>query len=139
GKARASVLRRIDSEIAARETPALVGADDVDDEPTIATPSVQIDNPGLDAAEDEPFPIEDYDDLRAGEILPLLPQLYADALERLAAHERATANRGAILEEIDRLLSPAPAPAKKAAAAKSTATAVKKAPAAAKKAAAEKV
>ncbi|MEY2417964.1 MAG: hypothetical protein QOG90_644, partial [Actinomycetota bacterium] len=77
GKARASVLRRIDSEIAARENPAL--ADEPIEEPTVATPVIEeVEDVGLPPADDdEPFPIEDYDDPRANEILPLLPQLYA--------------------------------------------------------------
>jgi hypothetical protein len=143
GKARASVLRRIDTEIEAREAPPL-GAplDDMVDEPTLAAPpvSARLDDEADElipaSVDEEPFPIEDYDDLRAGEILPLLPQLYADELERVADHERATANRGAILERIEELLAPTPAPAKKTAAKKTTAA--KKSAAPAKKAAATK-
>jgi hypothetical protein len=166
GKGRASVLRRIDSEIAVRESPGSVlvdedeAPDDVDDavdEPTIALPNLasvpasesEPSAPSTSSTwDDEPFPIEDYDDLRAGEIMPLLPQLYADELERVAEHERAGANRGAILEKIDELLAPTmatEAPRQKAAAAKKTAAkkvAAKKAPAkkvaAAKKAPAKK-
>ena len=136
GKARASVLRRIDSEIAARETPSLV--DEIDqDEPTIATPALD-DTMAVDVADvgdEEPFPIEDYDDLRANEILPLLPQLYGDELERVRDREQSGANRGAILEKIDELLSPTPAPVKAAPAKKAAA---RKAPAPAKKAPAKK-
>jgi hypothetical protein len=138
GKARASVLRRIDTEIALRENPPV--DDLIEDEPTIAAPPItafddEPETPGL-SLDEEPFPIEDYDDLRAGEILPLLPQRYADELERVAAHERSTANRGAILERIDELLAPTPAPAKKSAAKK--APAKKSAPAAKKTAPAKK-
>jgi hypothetical protein len=133
GKARASVLRRIDSEIAARETPSLVDEPlaDLADEPTMAVPDLA-DEVSIGIApvdEEEPFPIEDYDDLRANEIMPLLPQLYADELERVRDHESAGANRGAILEKIDELLSPTPAPAKKATAAKKTSAPAKKTPA----------
>ncbi len=130
GKARASVLRRIDTEMELRQNPPSPVSDDFDDafeefdEPTMAVPSVA--PTGLPAGDEEPFPIEDYDDLRAGEIMPLLPQLYADELERVAAYERAGANRGAIVEKIDELLAPTPA-AKKSAPAKK-ATAAKKAP-----------
>jgi hypothetical protein len=140
GKARASVLRRIDTEIELRESPPVPAFDDLVDEPTVATSVIA--DAGLPSGDDEPFPIEDYDDLRAGEIMPLLPQLYADELERVAAHERAGANRGAIIEKIEELLAPTPAkkatpkkaagakkaPAKKAAAKKAAAPA-KKAPA----------
>jgi hypothetical protein len=137
GKARASVLRRIDSEIAARENPVL--ADEPLDEPTIATPVIEDAPISIAAADDdEPFPIEDYDDLRANEILPLLPQLYADELERVRDHERSGANRGAIIDKIDELLSPTPAPAKKAAAATKKAPAAKKTPAPKKAPAAKK-
>ena len=79
--------------------------------------------------DDEPFPIEDYDDLRVGEVLPLLPQLYADELDLVAARERAGADRAAVLDRIAELLEgdeptmavdvlddgPAPAPVKKSA------------------------
>jgi hypothetical protein len=140
GKARASVLRRIDSEIAGRENPVL--ADEPVDEPTVATAVIEDVAVGLPSGDDdEPFPIEDYDDLRANEILPLLPQLYADELERVRDHERGGANRGAILEKIDNLLSPTPAPAKKTAAKKAPAAkkaAPTKAPAPAKKVPAKK-
>ncbi len=126
GKARASVLRRIETEIEDRESPAASG------EPTVATPVVSL------GADEEPFPIEDYDDLRASEVLPLLPQLYADELELVADRERSGANRGAILDKIDDLLaasSPAPTAAVKTVPAKKKAPA-KKAPA--KKAPAKK-
>ena len=143
GKARASVLRRIDNEIEARESP-----NPVDDEPTMAVPAVEA--PAIEplSPDEEPFPIEDYDDLRASEIMPLLPQLYADELELVAEREKTGANRGAILERIDELTRAASAdsdttqvvakaPAKKTAAKKAPAKkAVAKKAAPAKKAAA---
>jgi hypothetical protein len=149
GKARASVLRRIDSELEARSAPAAAVAEATDEEdfeePTMATPAVTAAVPAVgDEDEEEPFPIEDYDDLRASEIMPLLPQLYADELELVAERERAGANRGAILDRIEDLLH-APLPgaetpvkktaakktpaAKKAAPAKKAAATAKKAPA----------
>ena len=64
------------------------------------------------------FPIEDYDDLRVNEIMPLLPELYDDELEMVAERERDGANRATILNRIAELLGeeePAAAPAKKSA------------------------
>jgi hypothetical protein len=60
----------------------------------------------IPAAEwDEPiFPIEDYDDLRVIEILPLLPELDADELEEVRAHEAAGRNRPSVITRIDRIL-----------------------------------
>jgi len=126
GKARTSVLRRIDAEIEARRAVPAAGdfsaldvddEDDDDGEPTRLSPA-----PFGDEL-DEPFPIEDYDDLRVGEVLPLLPQLYADELELVAEREQAGAGRSAILERVAELLesadldgeAPPPTPAKIAA------------------------
>jgi hypothetical protein len=144
GKARASILRRIDAlaaELEAGGAVAVAVADDddeVEDEATMAAPAVDYDD---EEDDDELFPIADYDDLRVNQVLPLLPELDDDELEVVAARERAGAGRYSILVRIDELLGNAPpaapaprkAPAKKAAAKK---TAVKKA--ATKKAAAPK-
>ncbi|HEX6393209.1 MAG TPA: hypothetical protein VFZ97_07185 [Acidimicrobiales bacterium] len=69
------------------------------------------------------FPIEDYDDLRVAEILPLLPQLEGDELEDVRDREVNTKARATIVAKIDELLgrepqAPAmPAPARVPAAA----------------------
>ena len=70
------------------------------------------------------FPIEDYDDLRVTEILPLLPQLEPDELEDVRDRESNTKARATIIARIDELLgggpptpAPAPAPARMPAAA----------------------
>lgn len=91
------------------------------------------------------FPIEDYDELRVAEIVPLLPELEPDELEEVRDREAATKNRASILARIDELMgntAPPPVPAKsasrKAPAAKSApakAPAATGKPAAAKKAA----
>jgi hypothetical protein len=52
--------------------------------------------------------IEDYDDLRVSEILPLLPELYDDELEVVRDIETNGANRASILNEITRLLTAVP-------------------------------
>src|SRR5690606_38991173 len=39
------------------------------------------------------FPIADYDTLTTGQILPLLPQLYADEIDVVEERERATKGR----------------------------------------------
>lgn len=90
---------------------------------------------------DDLFPIADYDDLRPGEILPLLAELTPDELEEVADREVDGQNRAAILDRIDDLLGDeevAPAP-KKAAGKKASAkkASAKKVPA--KKAPAKKV
>jgi hypothetical protein len=140
GKARATLLRRIE-QLAEGEgeptaaVPAFAGGSDRDD-----------DDGDAGGDEDLMFPIEDYDDLRVSEILPLLPELYDDELELVAERERSGANRASVLNRIEDLLGgeePEPAPKKaapkkaapKKAAAKKTAT--KKA-APVKKAAAKK-
>jgi hypothetical protein len=132
GKARATLLRRIDQLAEEAET----------GEPTVTTPASppRRDEPADDVAvggdEDLLFPIEDYDDLRVSEILPLLPELYDDELELVSERERSGASRASILNRIDELLgggAPAPAPARKTAAKK---PAPKRTPA--KKAAAKK-
>lgn len=66
------------------------------------------------------FPIEDYDDLRVPEILPLIPLLEPDELEEVREHEVATKNRKTILARLDERLGRAPvaAPAPKKPAAK---------------------
>ena len=50
------------------------------------------------------FPIEDYDDLRASEILPLLPELDDDELVMVQEREQSTAARSSILRRIETLL-----------------------------------
>jgi hypothetical protein len=55
--------------------------------------------------EELPFPIEDYDDLRVVEIIPLLPELDDDELAEVRAHEQTHRNRLAIIGRIDALLS----------------------------------
>ncbi|MGI8757803.1 MAG: hypothetical protein ACR2K0_00675 [Acidimicrobiales bacterium] len=60
--------------------------------------------------EEEPdfFPIEDYDELNEGEILPLLPELYADELDEVEDRERSTKNRAAILDRLGELRASGP-------------------------------
>ena len=125
GKARATLLRRIE-QLAEGEG-----------EPTEAVPafssraSAAEDDGGGGGDDDElMFPIEDYDDLRVSEILPLLPELYDDELELVADRERDGANRASVLNRIDDLLGGEPEPAPKKAAPKKAApkkTAAKKA------------
>jgi hypothetical protein len=53
---------------------------------------------------EEPFPIEDYDELDAEDILPLLPHLYDEELVEVFLRERDGAHRKVILERLDALL-----------------------------------
>ena len=57
------------------------------------------------------FPIEDYDDLRVAEILPLLGQLDPDELQEVRDRELAGKARATIIDRIDDRLGRAPAPA----------------------------
>lgn len=138
GKSRATVLARIDQlidqleaedrqEAASRfddteAVPVPVGgggdrAQDVaeDDEPAgfepppppPVTQSVKV---AALPEDDGYFPIEDYDDLRASEILPLLPELDDDELEMVQERESSGAARSSILRRIEALLG-APAAA----------------------------
>ena len=121
GRGRRTVLRRVDALLAAagvavppapaapgpatggRPAPAPAQAAP-DEEPVAETPAE-------DAGEEEPFfPIADYDELKASEILPLLPQLYPEELEEVAERERAGANRATVLNRISRLLGASPCP-----------------------------
>lgn len=138
GKSRATVLARIDQlidqleaedrqEAASRfdDTEAVpvpvgggdAGARDVaeDDEPLgyEAPPPPPVTQSVTVAAlpeDDGYFPIEDYDDLRASEILPLLPELDDDELEMVQERESNGAARSSILRRIEALLG-APAAA----------------------------
>ena len=120
GKGRATVLARIDQlteqleaedrDEAEHRFDAPV-ADDHDDEvrpaPSAASP-VRVAALPMD---DDYFPIEDYDDLRASEILPLLPELDDDELDMVRERERTGSSRASILHRIDALLEVEPAAA----------------------------
>jgi len=136
GRARASILRRLDELADELEAPA-------------AAPAAET---SAAASDDDLFPIEDYDDLRVGEILPLLDELEPDELEDVADRERSGAARASILDRIDARLgrtteptiaaSRAAGPTKKAAKKATKKTPAKKAGAATKapaKATAKKV
>ncbi|HWH35970.1 MAG TPA: hypothetical protein VNT56_11720 [Acidimicrobiales bacterium] len=72
------------------------------------------DDAGMDAGDidgdEDFFPIEDYDELTVGEILPLLPELYEDELDVVEERERATKNRAAIVERLAELRGEPAAP-----------------------------
>jgi hypothetical protein len=85
------------------------------------------------------FPIADYDDLKAAEVVSLLPELDDDELEQVRDREERGASRATVLNRIDTLLGVEVAPAKKTPQKKKAAakrTPAKKAPA--KKAGAKK-
>jgi hypothetical protein len=88
---------------------------------------------------EEIFPIADYDDLKAAEVVSLLPELDDDELEQVRDREERGASRATVLNRIDTLLGVEVAPAKKTPQKKKAAakrTPAKKAPA--KKAGAKK-
>jgi hypothetical protein len=87
------------------------------------------------AGDEAIFPIADYDELKAAEVVSLLPELDDDELEEVRDREERGAARATVLNRIDQLLGVEPEPVKKAPARKKAAT--KKAPAK-KKAAAKK-
>jgi hypothetical protein len=124
GKARASILRRIDGLAGELEGGGVA----------VAEVEVEIDDTGESAGDDELFPIADYEDLRVNQILPLLPELDDDELALVADRERSGAARASILGRIDELLGVTVTPVRKAPAKKKAAA--KKAPA--KKTAAKK-
>jgi hypothetical protein len=68
------------------------------------------------------FPIADYDDLTAGQILPLLPQLYPEEIGIVEARERVTKARPEILDRLAELRGDEPAAAVTAVAASPPAT-----------------
>src|SRR5207248_8266038 len=93
--------------------------------------------PAEEFGDEEVFPIADYDDLKAAEVVSLLPELDDDELEDVRDREERGANRATVVNRIDQLLGKEPAPAKKAPAKKQAKkTQAKKAPA--KKATAKK-
>ena len=101
------------------------GDDDFDDD--------DFDDDGFD---DDVFPIADYDELKVGEIMPLLPELDDDELDMVRDRESGGQARAMIISRIDRLHGgPPAAPAKRAPAAKKTTA---KRPGAAKKTTATK-
>ena len=118
---RATIVRRVEELL--RPTVVVLGARGRDDEP--AGEPV-----GAGEEDDVVFPIADYDELRIGEILPLLPEL--DDVELVMVREREVGgrNRTSVLRGIADLLGePAPvneapkrAPAKKAVPKKAAAT-----------------
>jgi hypothetical protein len=120
GKGRATVLARIDQLIEQLEAEdrdeaehrfdAAV-ADDHDDEMRPAPPAASPVRVAALPMDDDYFPIEDYDDLRASEILPLLPELDDDELDMVRERERTGSGRSSILHRIDALLDVEPAAA----------------------------
>ena len=57
----------------------------------------------LDEGEEVDFPIADYDTLTVGQILPLLPQLYADEIDVVEERERLTKARPQVLAKLAEL------------------------------------
>jgi hypothetical protein len=125
-------------------TPPPAPAVEVDEEAfapsTQETPAVSTPAAGDD---DEMFPIADYDDLTVGEIMPLLPKLYADELDVVIAREESGKSRRQIVARLEELRdsmdgAPDDLTAEEWAEQRPTATAPAKRSAPAKKAAAKK-
>jgi hypothetical protein len=146
--------------VATTPPPAPVAAE-VDEESFAPStePTEAVSVPAAASDDDEMFPIADYDDLTVGEIMPLLPKLYADEIDVVIAREESGKSRRQIVARLEELRDsmdgapddltaeewaeqrPAAAPAKRSAPAKKTAAKkapAKKAAAPAKKTAAKK-
>jgi len=89
------------------------GTPTADTDPAVATAPARAARPAPQVpslADDEweegevPFPIADYDELTADQVIALLPQLEEDELEDVKAREVATQGRKSVITEIDRLL-----------------------------------
>ncbi|HEX2041602.1 MAG TPA: hypothetical protein VHF24_03105 [Acidimicrobiales bacterium] len=126
GKNRFMILSRIDDELQSRQAEGW-GAEDEgwtaeeeEEEPEVAAAAVPEPEaeplpepepapavPLRRAARAGEFPIPDYDDLRALDILGRLNDLSADELEAVREREQAGARRAMILHRIDRLLEDA--------------------------------
>jgi hypothetical protein len=51
-----------------------------------------------------PFPIEDYDELTAAQVIDRLPELDAGDLRLVAEHEKRNANRKSVLAAVEKQL-----------------------------------
>ena len=122
GKNRFMILSRIDDELQAREGEGWDADDEgwAEDEPTAAPPPEAAAEPEpepepapvagavlVGPAGDGAFPIPDYDNLRALEILGRLSDLSSDELQAVRRREEGGARRAMILNRIDRLLEDA--------------------------------
>ena len=106
--------------------PAPIGDDDLgndlDEPPVVVSPLPRVTTPppaeadawaaegsAQDWGDEIMFPIEDYDELRVAEILPLLAQLEMDELQEVRDREVSGKARGTILDRIDDRLGRRPA------------------------------
>lgn len=85
-----------------------VPSDDEADQVDLAPGATASDDDGYEDDDDDFFPIADYDELRVNEILPLLPELYADELDVVEERERAGKARKVVLSRIVALRAVAP-------------------------------
>ena len=112
---RQEAASRFDDDSALAAVPAGGGGVDVDvepeseREPIAPPPPTQAVTVAALPEDDGYFPIEDYDELRAGEILPLLPELDDDELVMVQQREEAGPARPSILRRIEALLATSPA------------------------------
>jgi hypothetical protein len=109
-KDRRQILDKL-AELARTGTDADAEVDDVEAEPeptparAAARPAPSVPSLSDDDWDDEAvFPIADYDELTADQIIPLLSQLEDDELEDVKAREAAGQGRKSVITEIDRQL-----------------------------------
>ncbi|MEJ7764734.1 MAG: hypothetical protein WKF86_04510 [Acidimicrobiales bacterium] len=116
GKGRSTILARIDQLIDQLDSEDRDEAEhrfdaDTDEDPgdePVIEPGLSQPPPTVAVAalpdDDDYFPIEDYDDLRASQIIPLLPELEDDELEMVRGREVSGSARSSIVHRIDELL-----------------------------------
>jgi hypothetical protein len=111
---------------ASRRSAATIVEEDLDEEDDedfddIAGDDDDFDDDAFDEdLDDDVFPIADYDELKVGEIMPLLPELDDDELDMVRDREERGQARGMIISRIDRLHGGPPARARRTTAAKKT-------------------
>ena len=99
-----------DDEPEVSEEPVLIPAAPVVRAPApVAAAAWADDDESEDWGDEIMFPIEDYDDLRVAEILPLLAQLESDELQEVRDREVSGKSRNTILDRIDDRLGRRPA------------------------------
>ena len=110
GKNRSTILTRV-------EALSEAGGDeddwDIRDRRWVEGDEEEEEEPEEEFAGDDVFPIADYDDLKAGEVVSLLPELDDDELDDVRDREESGANRATVINRIDQLLGKEPAPVKK--------------------------
>jgi hypothetical protein len=114
GKNRSTILTRVEALVVAAGDDEW-DSEDAEDSEAGWDEGEEEEEEGEEAAGDESlFPIADYDELKAAEVVSLLPELDDDELEEVRDREGSGANRATVLKRIDQLLGIEEAPPKRA-------------------------